>query len=85
MSKQKTFLLSQVANGTLNSTVGTVERASDAMICAAESVLSDNNAGISKKVIAAVGVVPYVATKYSAVGVKTVADAAVGGLMRLFR
>lgn len=74
----------QAVNSVVHTTVGTVERFSDGMICCAESVLKDDDAAAYKKVAAAAVVVPYAAVKYSAAGVKNVADFVVGGLLKMF-
>lgn len=55
------------------------------MICAAESILTDTNASIPKKLTTAAAVVPYVAVKYSTASVVKAADVVAGGLMRMFR
>lgn len=72
-------------NGVVHTTIGTVERISDTILCEAESILMDDHSAVYKKVTAAVVAVPYAVAKVSAVCARNATDFAARSVMRLFR
>lgn len=65
--------------------MATVERFSDTILLCAESILRKDDASAYKKATATAVIVPYTLGKYSANCIRSVADVAVGGLMRMFK
>lgn len=74
----------KAANGIVNSTIGTVERFTESIVCCADAILEDENAPTYKKVTAGAAVVPYMGVKYTTKCVKDVTNFATGGLMKMF-